>query len=272
MMIWLLSLFITAQAGTITRGEYIMQVAGCVHCHTAEFGQYLAGGRRLNTPFGAFYVPNITPDPETGIGKWTETQFYNAVRFGISPSGEYYYPAFPYRAYSQMTDEDIRELYNHLKTVPPVRNERRPHELAFPYNQRRLLFFWRQLFFSSERQALGRGAYLVEALAHCAECHTPRNLLGGLIDSMWMAGTNDPLEGLAIPNITPDRWTGLGTWTDKDWEIFISSGIRPDRSTVGGEMAFVVQGLAILTESDRRAVVDYLRSLRPVANHVERSR
>lgn len=265
-MIWLALIF--SQAFAMSRGEYVLRVAGCVHCHTQSPSEPLAGGRRLATPFGTFFTPNISPDRETGIGAWTFEQFAKAVREGVSPSGTVYYPAFPYRSYARMSDEDVNELFNHLMSRPAFRRHNIAHELQFPYDYRWLINFWRLLFFGAQPDLPSRGAYLVEALGHCTECHTERNSMGGLKSAMWMGGSKEKLEGRVIPNITPDMETGLGAWSMFDWELFLTSGFRPNGSSVGGEMAFVVQGTAALTPEDRAAVIDYLMNLPPVQNRV----
>jgi mono/diheme cytochrome c family protein len=264
-MIWLFALIIPViPASAMTRGEYLVNVGGCVHCHTNKWYEPMAGQRRLDSPFGAFYPPNITPDLETGIGKWTEVDFFRAMRDGISPAGSPYYPAFPYRAYSAINDEDLRAIFEYLRSVPPINKERLAHEIEFPFDQRWLVNFWQLLYFSKPKPPESRGEYLVEALGHCTECHTPRNALGALEKSKWLSGSPVALGGWIAPNITPDLKTGLGAWSAKDWQIFLSSGVKPSGKTAGGEMAFVLRGLAELTDEDRAAMIQYLKNLSPI--------
>lgn len=280
-----------AQPPLITRqpnsGAYLVKIAGCADCHTVNANQFMAGGYRLVTPFGAFYTPNITSDDETGIGRWSYIDFRNAIRLGRSPTGKIYYPVFPYRSFTKMTDEDIRKIYGYLKSVPPIQNKVRPHDIRFPFDQRWSLRFWQDFFFSNftirraNRIKLGvgpfvpdrtkskqwnRGAYLVEALAHCTECHTPRNLLGALEPLQWMAGSAFTIPGRIVPNITPDTSTGVGSWSKDDWRRFLRTGIKPNRDMVGDEMANVIQNTSSLTDEDREAIIIYLRSL-PAVHH-----
>lgn len=261
----------------IEQGEYLVKIAGCADCHTAQADQPMAGGYRLETPFGDFFSPNITPDRATGIGLWSEEDFRNALRSGVSPSGRVYYPAFPYRSFSKISDEDIRKMYLYLKSLQPIHRVNRPHQLNPPYNQRWLMHFWKLLFFRrgplnadpSKSEQWNRGAYLAEALSHCAECHTPRNFLGGLKTSEWMAGSDATLGGRAVPNITPDETTGLASWSKEDWLRFLSSGYTPQFGTPAAEMADVIQNTSSLTKEDREALVEYLISLPPVFHDVK---
>lgn len=264
-MIFLTLLFSSAFA--MSKGEYLVRLGGCIHCHSSSFSEPLAGGRRLVTPFGDFYTPNITPDHETGIGRWSEEDFSNALD-GKAPDGSLYYPVFPYRTYSNISAEDRAEMFRYLKSLKPIRKTNLPHEIGFPYDWRWLLNFW-QTFYSSRAGKLpGRGAYLVEALAHCTECHTPRDRLGGLRQDRWLAGSSLQVEGVAPPNITPEPRTGLGNWSLEDWEKFLATGVRPSGRAVGGEMAWVIYQTSVLTPEDRKAVAEYLRGLKPVYNRV----
>ncbi|MFQ5954638.1 MAG: c-type cytochrome [Kiloniellales bacterium] len=267
-------------AGTdpaLRRGEYVFRAAGCVSCHTdlKNKGPRLAGGRALKTPFGTFYGPNITPDTTHGIGAWTEADFVRALRRGVSPDGAHYFPAFPYAAYTRMTNADLRALWAYLRAQPPVERPNRPHDLRFPFNLRFLIGPWKWLYFEPGPQrpeagrsaAWNRGAYLVEALGHCAECHTPRTLLGGLDRDRHMAGTRDGPEGKPVPNITPDAATGIGDWSRGDVTTLLKFGMLPDGEFVGGLMAEVVEhSTRYLTPEDRAAIVDYIRSLPAIHN------
>jgi mono/diheme cytochrome c family protein len=266
-------------------GEYLTRAAGCTDCHTVTPERAFAGGLHIETPFGVFVTPNITPDKATGIGSWTFEDFQRALRDGVSPSGALYYPAFPYRSYSKMTDADMRKIWNYLTARPALTVSNSSNRLSFPFDQRWLLRVWRALFLRGpsgdhardikvargpfvpdpERtRSWNRGAYLVEALLHCAECHTPRNRLGAPEVSLWMAGSDVPIGAERAPNITPDRFTGTGAWTIADWTRFLASGIDPRGNFPGGEMAQVVQNTSALTEADRAAVVEYLMTLKPI--------
>lgn len=262
----------------VARGAYVFAAAGCASCHTAEEegAQPLAGGRALPTPFGVFYTPNITPDPQYGIGDWTEADLVRALRGGVSPEGEPYYPAFPYTSYTGMTATDIADLWAYLQSVPPAAVENRPHDLSWPFSWRFLLPVWRWMNFeriSPEAAAAlegeGRGAYLVEALGHCAQCHTPRGLLGGLDEDLHLAGAEDGPGGEVVPNITPDEETGIGDWSADDLAFFLELGMTPDGDFAGGEMAEVISGTTSrLTPDDRAAIVEYLRNVPPIEHAV----
>ncbi|MGE4132542.1 MAG: cytochrome c [Bdellovibrionales bacterium] len=247
----------------MSQGEYVFRLGGCVHCHTVEAKRPLTGGRSLVTPFGTFYTPNISPDPETGIGRWTYEQFSRALRQGVAPDGRVYYPSFPYSSFAQLTDEDTKALWEFMTTMPPFHQVSRVHDLSFPFNQSFLMRIWRTLFFSPS-QPPTRGSYLVESMLHCAECHTPRNSFGAFEMNQWMAGSSMKFDGRVPPNLTPDPETGLGSWTEADWVKFLSSGILPSGRTVGSEMASVISATAVLRPEDRKAVVDYFRSLPPI--------
>ena len=205
-----------AQSGVAERGKYIFDSAGCYGCHTEPGGAPMAGGSALRTAYGTFYAPNITPDPEFGIGQWSEADFVRALREGVSPLGENYFPVFPYPAYTKMTTQDILDLRAYLKTLAPSRKPRRAHELRFPYSVRLVLTPWKWVNFQPGefRPALdydaqwNRGAYIVQALTHCGECHTPRNKLDGLDPRQWLSGARMPVGDLVASNLTPDK-TGL---------------------------------------------------------------
>ena len=259
-----------ADAELVRKGELLFHIGGCTNCHTAKNGPLLAGGEAIATPFGNFHPPNITPDPETGIGGWSEADFIRAMREGVSPEGERYYPAFPYTSYTRMTDEDLRALKAWLDTVPPVRQPCRPHELSFPFNQRWGMRFWQLAFFTPERfapdpakdAAWNRGAYLVEGPGHCAQCHTPRTAYGTLIEARAYTGAQLGKE--KVPNITSDPEAGIGKWSESDLATFFKLGMLPDGDFAGSEMAKVINnGTSKLPEEDVAAIVAYLRSLPP---------
>lgn len=288
-MILLISFLIQALAAAspvVMQGQYMIQAAGCLNCHTANRSEPLGGGVKLETPFGTFFAPNISGDELHGIGSWSDKDFLMAVKHGVSPQGRYYYPAFPFSAYTKLTDEDVLAIKAYIFTMAPQKTPSLPHQLNFPFNQRKLMFFWRKLNFkqkfltANEKRTFkyhgdfrpkldrnptwNRGAYLVEGAFHCTECHTPRNQLGGLKTSQWMAGAaygQDEYAG----NITPDLSTGLGTWTKDDWELFLTRGELPDGGEVSGEMYRVIKnGTAKLTASDRASVIEYLQSFKSV--------
>ncbi len=262
----------------IKRGEYLTRLAGCGNCHTdaPHGGRPFAGGREFKTQFGVFYAPNITPDAETGIGRWTEGQFAQALHFGLGPGRKPYFPAFPYTAYARMTTDDVRAIYAYLQTVQPVRQESRPHDLPF-YLPQIAAKAWQVLFFAPPREEatrdreavtpLDRGEYLANAVAHCGECHTPRNRLGALDNRRFYAGVpkGEGPDGKASPNITSSRKSGIGKWSAGDLRQFLRTGQLPDGDYVGGAMVDVIDnGLKYLTDDDLKALVLYLRSVPPI--------
>jgi mono/diheme cytochrome c family protein len=270
-----------ADEEAVARGKYVFDAAGCAACHTdsANKGALLAGGRQLKTPFGNFYSPNITPDPEHGIGRWTEDDFLRALREGVAPDGSNYFPVFPYPSYTRMTDADIRDLRAYILTLPPDPHPNREHEVRWPYGWRFLITFWKWLFFEPGPMApdpvtdaeLNRGAYLVLAMGHCGECHTPRNAFGALESDMTLAGTSTGPGGGAIPNITPDPQTGIGDWSADDLDTLLSLGMAPDGDFVGSEMGEVVENTTSrLTATDRKAMITFLKALPPIHHEVAR--
>jgi mono/diheme cytochrome c family protein len=222
----------------------------------------------LHSPFGTFNVPNISPDSKHGIGAWTEAQFLNAVLRGTSPSGEHLYPAFPYGSYAHMRVDDVRDLFAYMRTLPPVESDVPDHALRFPFNIRRGVGLWKLLFFHdqpftpdpSRSEAWNRGAYLVNGPAHCAECHSPRNFLGGIVESQRFAGGPNPEGRGWIPNITPK---GIGDWSAGDVAEMLESGLTPDGDSVGSSMTAVVRNTAQLSADDRMAIATYVKSLPP---------
>ncbi|WP_248322984.1 c-type cytochrome [Caballeronia sp. Sq4a] len=261
-----------ARAESVARGEYLVRAGGCMACHTADPARPFAGGRAMQTRFGTFYTPNITSDRATGIGAWTDAQFVRATREGIGRNGEHLYPAFPYTAYTRLSDADVLAMRAYLATVPPVRYTPPPHALRFPFGWRWLMAAWNAFNFTpgrfvpdpGKRAQWNRGAYLVEALAHCGQCHTPRNVLGGLKESERLGGAS--VAGWRAGNLTPDRAAGIGAWRDDDLLRYLASGAAPGRAYAIGPMAEVVaNGTQFLTDEDRRAMVAYLRSMPVVA-------
>ncbi len=267
----------------VARGEYLTRAGGCFSCHTdvEHGGPELAGGRALATPFGTFYSPNITPDRETGIGAWTGDVFRRALRHGVRPDGANYFPVFPYPSFTGITDDDLRAIYAYLQARPAVHRPNRAHEVAFPFSWRLLQAGWKLLFFADgpftpdpkRSDAQNRGAYLVSALGHCAECHTPRNRLGALQRAHGLSGNPDGPDGARVPNITPDRATGIGDWTHDDITELLKTGLTPEQAKVKGAMREAVEdGLKYLTDADRDAIATYLLSLPPVKNEVRGSK
>jgi len=254
----------------VIRGAYLAAAGDCQGCHTdlKGNGPALAGGRALATQFGAFYAPNITFDKTAGIGTWSEEDFHRAMRSGQGAHGEFLYPVFPYTAFSGMTDQDISDLYAFLRAQPTQSQPSKADAVKFPFNMRPLLGFWRVLFFregplqpvQGQTAEWNRGRYLAEAVAHCGECHTPRNALGGLDNSRAYAG--DPHgPGGKTPNITPGG--KLAKWSVDDIAELLDSGMTPDGDYTGGEMATVVNGTGKLSTADKHAIAIYVKSLAP---------
>jgi mono/diheme cytochrome c family protein len=250
------------------RGMYIAKAGGCVGCHTEERQDAtpFAGGRALKTPFGTFYGPNITPDPQAGIGAWTEGDFRRAMRYGERPDGAHYFPAFPYPSFTRMTDEDVRDLWAYLRSLPPNSRKSQPHDLGFPYSWRPLVGAWKRLFFTPGAfvpdpqltPTLNRGRYIVEALGHCGECHTPRNLLGAPKQDRFLAGGTGP-DGKKVSNITPTR---LKKWSEGELRDFFTTGMTSDGDVPAEAMAEVIRNTTSqLTPDDLNALIAYLRSL-----------
>ncbi|MEL6946597.1 MAG: cytochrome c [Pseudomonadota bacterium] len=263
--------------GDAARGKLVFLASGCASCHAAEKAQgdaklVLAGGYRFETPFGTFLAPNISSDKTHGIGDWTLAQFANAVLRGVTPDGSHYYPAFPYAAYQNMTDQDVSDLYVYMKTLPADATPSKPHEVGFPFNIRRGLGVWKALNVKNgwvvadvpkgvdDKAQFERGRYLVEVLAHCGECHTPRDALGGMKRDQWMAGAAAPHGKGRIPNITPHE-TGIGSWSKQDIIYSLETGFTPEFDSFGSTMADVQLNMAQLPASDREAIALYLKSL-----------
>lgn len=247
-------------------GATVFAAAGCASCHTAPEGQdkqLLVGGMSFVSDFGTFYAPNISPG-SAGIGGWDLPQFARAVREGVSPEGGHYYPAFPYGAYVKMTDADVADLFAYMQTLPTSDTPSRTHDVGFPFNIRRGLGVWKQLYLDrtyvmadSDDAQLTRGRYLVEALAHCGECHTPRGALGGLDRAQWLTGAPNPSGKGKIPGITPAQLD----WSESDLVEYFTSGFTPEYDSAGGSMVAVVENLAKLPVEDRQAIAAYLKAL-----------
>lgn len=262
------------QTELIKKGEYLTIAGGCISCHTdfRKKGKPFTGGAPIPTPFGTFYPPNITPSKEHGIGKWTDEDFVRAMREGKTPDGAHYFPAFPYTSYTQITDAHLKAMKAYLFTLAPVDQASIPHDISFPFSWRFLQTGWKMLFFRegefkpdpAKSAEINRGAYLSNALAHCGECHTPRNMLGGLDYDRLMAGTPDGPENEKIPNITPDPDTGL-TWSVPDIVEYLKTGATPNFDFAGSMMADVIaHNTGKLTDADLQAIARYLKSLPPI--------
>lgn len=262
------------------RGAYVLRASGCVTCHTDEEndGEPLAGGRALDTPYGTFYSPNITFDREHGIGAWQAQDFFRALSHGVAPDGSSYYPVFPYTTYTRMRREDMFALWAYLATVPVSARENTPHDLVWYMRFRLVNRFWKMLFFDpgvlrpdeKRSKTWNRGAYLVKAMAHCGECHTPRTRFGNLNEKLAFAGAVDGPEGESTPNITPDKDTGIGDWDRSELVDYLSEGMLPDGDFAGGLMADVIDdGLSYLTEEDVNAIAEFIMTLPPVRHDVD---
>nr|WP_205520847.1 cytochrome c [Propylenella binzhouense] len=259
----------------LANGERMFWAGGCASCHAAKGAKgderlKLGGGLALATPFGTFNVPNISPDPETGIGRWSDLDFASAMMRGVAPGGVHLYPAFPYPSYARMRIEDVLDLRAYLGTLPPVAHRTPPHDLAFPYNVRRGIGLWKRLYLhpgpvielaGADGEVL-RGRYLVEGPGHCGECHTARDVMGGSKLDAWLAGAPNPEGRGTIPNITPHE-EGIADWSAKDIAYALESGFKPDFDSFGGSMVEVQENMAKLPAEDRDAIAAYLKAIPP---------
>lgn len=250
--------------GVPSKGEMVFHAAGCHSCHSDKTNPdqlALVGGQAFPSDFGTFYAPNISSDPVHGLGAWSMIEFANAVQKGISPRGQHYYPAFPYTNYARMTPQDIVDLWAYLLMQPAAATPSKDHDVGFPFNIRRGLGLWKQLFIDEDwvvqETASVRGRYLVEALAHCGECHTPRNAIGGLDLSKWLDGAPNPSGKGRIPAITPNQLQ----WDAIDIVYYLEEGFTPDFDSVGGHMVAVVDNMSKLPAQDREAIATYLLGL-----------
>jgi mono/diheme cytochrome c family protein len=262
----------SAYTPNLANGLVVFNAGGCASCHAVPEQPdrlKLGGGLAIPSPFGTFYAPNISPDKTDGIGGWTEANFVTAVTKGVSPRGTHYFPAFPYTSYAHAKVADIRDLFAYLKTLAPVSGKVRDHDVPFPFSVRRNVGIWKLLFFDTKPFApdmsrspqWNRGAYLVNSLGHCAECHSPRNFLGGIIAAQRFAGGPNPEGEGWVPNITQK---GIGEWSDKDIDYFFKSGQTPDGDSAGGSMVRVIKNTSQLPETDQAAIAEYVKSLPPV--------
>jgi mono/diheme cytochrome c family protein len=256
--------------GNATRGEMVFTAAGCASCHMAPGAEgaaelVLAGGQTFPSDFGTFVAPNISPS-EQGIAGWSVGDLGNALMRGVSPQGEHLYPALPYTSYAKMQPQDVADIHAYMQTLPPSDAASQPHDLGFPFNIRRTLGFWKLMFLNTDWVLQGdltpeetRGREIVEALAHCGECHTPRNALGGMDKGRWLAGAPNPSGEGNIPNITPAKLT----WSAGEIVTYLTTGFTPEFDSVGGHMAHVVENMAKLPDTDRKAVAAYLAKVPP---------
>jgi mono/diheme cytochrome c family protein len=226
----------------VQRGEYLATAGDCISCHTADGGKAFAGGYRINTPFGYLLAPNITPDPETGIGRWSADDFYRALHEGVNKHGQDMYPAMPYDFYTRVTRADSDAIFAYLESLPPVRNAVDVNHLRFPFNQRWTMAGWRELFFDegtfkadpSASASWNRGAYLVEGLGHCSACHSPRDDLGGIERRHEYSGAE--IDGWFAPNLSSNLYLGLGSWTAEEIATYLKTGARKGGTTAFGPM------------------------------------
>ncbi len=254
------------------RGEQVFWAGGCASCHAdaearGEGKLVLKGGQRFPSPFGTFVAPNISNDPEAGIGGWSALDLANAMLRGVSPAGRHYYPAFPYASYARASLQDVVDLRAFLAALPADPTPSAPHEVGFPFNIRLALGAWKFLYLDPSWVVAGnlspeeaRGRYLAEALGHCGECHTPRTALGGMDRSRWLAGGPVPAGKGNFPNITP----GKLDWSQADIVEYLTSGFTPEYDSAGGHMALVVENTAHLPAADRAAIAAYLKRVPPV--------
>lgn len=268
----------------VKNGEYMFRAGGCASCHSAPATakcddlkstdkRILAGGRCLITPFGKFYIPNISPSHDAGIGGWSDIQFVNAVMRGVSPSGSHYYPAFPFTSYQRMRYEDVLDIKAFIDTLPAVKSRIPDHDLGLPFRLRRGLGLWKMLYMDGRQfrpdpargKSVNRGAYLVEGAGHCGECHSPRDLLGGIVTSKKFSGGPAPEGKGRIPNITPHK-SGIGSWSADDIAYSLETGLMPSFDSFGGTMVEVQSNMAKLTPDDRAAIAAYLKSLPAIAS------
>ncbi|KRR00423.1 alcohol dehydrogenase [Bradyrhizobium jicamae] len=251
----------------IARGKALTEAGDCASCHTADPAKPFAGGKRIDTPFGGIYSPNLTPDRETGLGAWSDDDFYRALRFGVARDGSRYYPAFPYPNFTKLTRQDIFAIRAYLATLTPVRGEPRAPELRFPFNYRFVMRGWNWLFFKpgilmpdqQKSAEWNRGRYLVEGVAHCGACHTPKNVFGA--DRRGQAYGGGRVAGMFAPRLDAAERSGLKSWSVEDITEYLQSG-RNAKSHAGQVMSeVVVNSTSVMSDADVRAIAIYLKDL-----------
>ncbi len=268
---------VAAQSSLIVRGEYLLHAGGCISCHTADEDDAvpLAGGRAIETPYGTFFSPNITPDDETGIGGWSDEDFLNALWSGIRPDGSSYFPAFPYPSYTGASEDDLLAIKAYLSSIEPVYQPNQENQLRWYLASRIAARAWQAINFeparfqedSGQSAEWNRGAYLVQTLGHCGECHTPRTISGKSRRESALSGNPAGPEGKKVPGITQDREEGIGRWSVNDIEFFLEIGMLPDGDFAGGAMSEVIDdNTGHLTGADRHAIAVYLKSLTNAQN------
>lgn len=259
-----------SQEERIAQGKYIFDVSGGCGCHQLENEAFMSGGRPVKTPFGLMYGGNLTPDKETGIGNWSDKDFLRAMKLGKSPDGQHYYPVFPYTSFQSMTTEDLLSLKAYLFSLPPVKKENKPAKLRFPFNMRIAVLGWKLLFFRERPidAKTERGKYLAEAVSHCSECHTPRNIFGATKPKWHNAGSVEGAEGEPAPNITPDKETGIGNYSYDDFAWMMTMGFKADGEDIMGLMSEFIQFYEHTTDEDLHLMYNYLMSLPAIKNKV----
>jgi mono/diheme cytochrome c family protein len=279
---WLLGVVTAAENNTdpVARGKYIFALAGGCGCHTEKGGPVNAGGRPIKTPYGTFYGTNITPDPTHGIGSWTQQQLIDSIRLGVRPDGSVMSPVMPYPAFNGMSDEDVADLVSYLRSLPAVSRANQPHQLSVPFAGVGMQA-WRWLFFTPQAApkhaptaGVERGRYISEHVAHCQECHTPRKITGTLDRALDLAGNKEGIDGEVSPNITPDKETGIGNWTEEEIVSLLQTGFKPNFDNVQGIMAMVIDGVPEggykdMSKEDALAVARYLKSVPPIVHRVK---
>lgn len=267
------SFWANAGAPDLAKGEQLFWAGGCASCHAAPGAEgdamkLLAGGRELPSPFGTFHIPNISSDPNAGIGSWTLAQFGNAMLRGVGPGGDHLYPSFPYGSYARLSVKDVNDLYGYLKTLPASTNVAAGHDLAFPYNIRLGVGVWKYLYLNDQPRVtlaaadekVKRGQFLVEGPGHCGECHTPRDPMGGFLPGKWLAGGPNPEGQGSIPNITSGS-KDIGSWSEGDIVNYLETGFTPEFDSAGGSMVDVQRNMARLPKADLEAIAAYLKAV-----------
>ena len=253
-----------ADPSMIARGSYLARAADCMPCHTSARDKAYAGGLRMNTPFGVMYSPNITPDRETGIGTWTFDEFKKALHSGIRADGKFLYPTMPFDAFTQISEDDLKALWSYFRSLPPIRQQNRENELTFPFSIRYGMFVWRTLFFRAQwfepdptkSARSNRGAYLVEALGHCGDCHTPRNFMGATVASERFKGAR--IDQWYAPDVTPEALAKTSRWDKSQLIAFLKKGAANNSTALGPMQEVVHDSLSFLTPDDLDAMASYL--------------